>query len=135
MVQRRSEECVRVVVRCRPMSEKEVQQGIVILYLSAPYLGPPNFGGEVQFTFITVVKFLNHVKGHKKVVHIDSKACSVTINNPKLHKGIFQRLLEVNYFLSLLFTTYNYDLRNRFPKSSKRRRKGNSSVHIRFNIQ
>merc|ERR1712131_14085 len=50
MVQR-NEECVRVVVRCRPMSEKETAQG------------------------------------HKKVIQIDSKACSVTITNPKAHKG------------------------------------------------
>ena len=27
MVRERSEECVRVVVRCRPMSEKETAQG------------------------------------------------------------------------------------------------------------
>ena len=50
MVQR-NEECVRVVVRCRPMSEKETAQG------------------------------------HKKVIQIDSKACAVTITNPKAHKG------------------------------------------------
>ena len=46
----RSEECVRVVVRCRPLSSKEKSQG------------------------------------HFKIIDIDSKSCSVTINNPKANK-------------------------------------------------
>ena len=43
---------------------------------------------------------LNLDSGHKKVVHIDSKACSVTINNPKLHKG--------KDFILFQFFTYMY---------------------------